>query len=176
MTVLEQKVDALVELAMVKTKFQQKQAVEKLKRLMDAPQEAESIWSQEAGSIGAQDSEAVTRKIMAELGCPDRMMGYDYAVYAIGLAVEDQKIMRNITIMLYPAIAQKFDTTANRAERAIRHLVDVAWSRGDPDTLEKYFGNTVDPNKGKPTNGEFLARMANIVRQKTKAEGKYESE
>lgn len=160
MTVLEQKVNALAEMATAKNKFEEKKAYEKLKQLIDGQQEAEDI--------GAQDAEAVIRKLMAELGCPDRLIGYDYAVYAIGLAVEDQKIMRRITSMLYPAIAQKFDTTANRVERAIRHLIDVAWSRGDPDTLEEYFGNTVDPNKGKPTNGEFLARMANIIRQRMK--------
>lgn len=160
MTVLEKKVNALAEMAMAKNKFEKKKAYEKLKQLIDGQQEAEDI--------GAQDAEAVIRKLMAELGCPDRLIGYDYAVYAIGLAVEDQKIMRRITSMLYPAIAQKFDTTANRVERAIRNLIDVAWSRGDQDTLEEYFGNTVDPNKGKPTNGEFLARMANIVRQRMK--------
>ena len=65
-------------------------------------------------------------------------------------------------------MAARFDTTAARVERAIRHLVEVTWSRGDLKVLERYFGNTVSPEKGKPTNGEFIARLANVVKEKMK--------
>ena len=69
---------------------------------------------------------------------------------------------------LYSQPAARFDTTAARVERAIRHLVEVTWSRGDLKVLERYFGNTVSPEKGKPTNGEFIARLANIVKLRMK--------
>lgn len=160
MTVLEQKVEALAELAMAKNKFETLLAMEKLKKLMDEPQEAEDT--------GEQDAEDITRKILAELGCPDGLIGHRYAVYGIGLGVEDPKVMDNLSELLYPAIEKRFGTTGTRVERAIRHMIDVAWCRADPDTLDRYFGNTVDPEKGKPTNKAFLARITNIVRKKMK--------
>lgn len=73
--------------------------------------------------------------------------------------------INNITFGLYPQIAAKFDTTASRVERGIRHLIEVTWTRADMDILCGYFGNTVSPDRGKPTNGEFIARIANVVRQ-----------
>ena len=73
-----------------------------------------------------------------------------------------------ITFGLYPQLAAAFDTTAARVERAMRHLVEVTWTRGDVDVLNRYFGNTVSPDKGKPTNGEFVARISNIVKLKMK--------
>ena len=160
MTVLEQKVEALAELAMAKNKFETLLAMEKLKKLMDEPQEAEDT--------GEQDAEDITRKILAELGCPDGLIGHRYAVYAIGLGVEDPKVMDNLSELLYPAIEKRFDTTGTRVERAIRHMIDVAWCRADPDTLDRYFGNTVDPEKGKPTNKAFLVRITYIVRKTMK--------
>lgn len=74
----------------------------------------------------------------------------------------------NITFGLYPQLAAAFDTTAARVERAMRHLVEVTWTRGDVDVLNRYFGNTVSPDKGKPTNGEFIARITNIVKLRMK--------
>ena len=73
-----------------------------------------------------------------------------------------------ITKVLYPQVAKTFGTTPSRVERAIRHAIEVAWNRGDLDVLDKYFGNTVSASKGKPTNSEFIARVANIVRQRMK--------
>lgn len=74
--------------------------------------------------------------------------------------------INNITFGLYPQIAAKFDTTASRVERGIRHLIEVTWIRADMDILCGYFGNTVSPDRGKPTNSEFIARIANVVRQR----------
>ena len=74
--------------------------------------------------------------------------------------------INNITFGLYPQIAAKFDTTASRVERGIRHLIEVTWTRADMDILCGYFGNTVSPDRGKPTNGEFIARIANVVCQR----------
>ena len=82
--------------------------------------------------------------------------------------IHDQMYINNITFGLYPQLAARFDTTAARVERAIRHLIEVTWSRGDVDVLMRYFGNTVSPDKGKPTNGEFIARLSNIVKLRLK--------
>ena len=74
--------------------------------------------------------------------------------------------MNSITFGLYPQLAAMFDTTASRVERAIRHLIEVTWTRGDWDTLNRYFGNTISAAKAKPTNGEFIARLANVIKQR----------
>ena len=78
--------------------------------------------------------------------------------------IEDENLINKITFRLYPEVAAKFDTTASRVERAIRHLIENIWLRGDEQVLFKYFRNSISPEKGKPTNGEFIARIANIVR------------
>ena len=89
-------------------------------------------------------------------------------MYAIGLGVEDPKVMDNLSELLYPAIEKRFDTSGVRVERAIRHMIDVAWCRADPDAVDRYFGNTVDPQKGRPTVKAFLVRITYIVRKKMK--------
>lgn len=114
------------------------------------------------------DVETIIRDILLELGAPDRLLGHSMVVTGIMLAVNDWKYVKNITSDLYPTIAEKHGTTASRVERAIRHLIEVAWMRGDMDVLAKYFGNTVSTDKAKPTNGEFIARMANLVKQRLK--------
>ena len=91
-------------------------------------------------------------------------MGHPYVIRGILLVMEDRMYINNITMLLYPKLAAEFDTTAARVERAIRHLIEVTWFRGDMDVLDKYFGNTVSASRGKPTNGEFIARMANVVK------------
>ena len=83
---------------------------------------------------------------------------------AIELVIGNRLYINSITFGLYPQLAVEFDTTAARVERAIRHLIEVTWCRGDLDTLEKYFGNTISASRGKPTNGEFIARLANVVK------------
>ena len=111
------------------------------------------------------DPEYLIRELLLELGAPDHLVGHPYTVQAILLVVQDRTYIDSITFGLYPQLAAKFDTTAARVERAIRHLVEVTWTRGDWDVLGRYFGNTVSPDRGKPTNGEFIARLTNIVRQ-----------
>ena len=76
--------------------------------------------------------------------------------------------INGITFLLYPRLAATFNTTASRVERALRHLVEVTWARGDYEVLNRYFGNTISAEKGKPTNSEFLARLANVVRERTR--------
>ena len=113
----------------------------------------------------ASDQEGICRDVFLELGCPDHLIGYEMAVYSIVLCLENRKYIDNITCGLYPTVAEKFNSTSSRVERAIRHLIEVTWNRGDWEVLNHYFGNTVNPERGKPTNGEFIARMVNIVKQ-----------
>ena len=115
-----------------------------------------------------QDPEYLVRQILLDLGAPDHLLGHPYVVEAILLTLEDGMYIHNITFGLYPQLAATFDTTAARVERAIRHLIEVTWTRGDVDVLMRYFGNTVSPDKGKPTNGEFIARLANVVKLRMK--------
>ena len=102
----------------------------------------------------------------ATAGCDGRYMG-EGPIYAVpkvmekaGLTVDDMDVINAVTKVLYPEVARKFGTTASRVERAIRHAIEVAWDRGDLDTLQKYFGFTVSNSKGKPTNSEFIAMIA----------------
>ena len=110
------------------------------------------------------DPEQEIRRILLELGAPDHLVGHPYVIRAILLVISDRLYINSITFGLYPQLAVEFDTTPARVERAIRHLIEVTWARGDLDILEKYFGNTVSASRGKPTNGEFIARMANVVK------------
>lgn len=114
------------------------------------------------------DAEGIIRKVLLELGAPDHLTGHPYVVEAVLMAVENRYYINNITFGLYHQIAAKFDTTASRVERDIRHLIEVTWSRWDMDVLCSYFGNTVSADKGKPTNGEFIARLTNVVREQMK--------
>lgn len=109
-------------------------------------------------------------EIIHEIGVPAHIKGYQYLREAINLAVNDMEIINSITKELYPQIARKFNTTASRVERAIRHATEVAWDRGDIDTLQKWFGFTVSNQKGKPTNSEFIALVADKIRLEMKKE------
>ena len=99
-----------------------------------------------------------------EIGIPAHIKGYHYLRDAIMMAVEDMDVLNAITKVLYPTVAKKHQTTASRVERAIRHAIEVAWSRGKLDTLDELFGYTVSNGKGKPTNSEFIALIADTIR------------
>lgn len=99
-----------------------------------------------------------------DIGVPAHILGYQYLREAIAIAVNDVTVINGITKVLYPSVAKTFGTTSSRVERAIRHAIEVAWDRGDLDTLQKYFGYTVSHNKGKPTNSEFIALVADQIR------------
>ena len=105
-----------------------------------------------------------------EIGVPAHIKGYHYLRYAIALVVETPELINVITKELYPKVAMKFDTTPSRVERAIRHAIEVAWDRGDIDTLQKYFGYTVSNIKGKPTNSECIALIADKLAMQMKKE------
>lgn len=104
--------------------------------------------------------ELMVTSIIHEIGVPAHIKGYHYLREAIILAVNNIDIINAITKVLYPTVARKFDTTPSRVERAIRHAIETAWNRGDLDTLNRFFGYTVSNTKGKPTNSEFIAMIA----------------
>ncbi len=114
------------------------------------------------------DPETMLRDILLELGAPDHLVGHPYAVEGILMCLENRMYINNITFGLYPQIAAKYGTTASRVERAVRHLIEVTWNRGDMEVLTQYFGNTISGERGKPTNGEFIARITNVLQQRLK--------
>ena len=107
--------------------------------------------------------EMVVTDIIHEVGVPAHVKGYQYLREAICLTVQDMDVINAVTKVLYPAVAKKFDTTPSRVERAIRHAIEIAWDRGDLETLQKFFGYTVSNIKGKPTNSEFIAMIADSL-------------
>ena len=109
------------------------------------------------------DLEGQVSAIIHEIGVPAHIKGYQYVREAIIVAVEDMDVINAVTKVLYPEVAKRFGTTPSRVERAIRHGIEVAWDRGDLDTLQHYFGYTVNSAKGKPTNSEFIAMIADRI-------------
>ncbi len=110
--------------------------------------------------------------VIHEIGVPAHIKGYQYLREAIIITVQDMDVINAVTKVLYPAVAKRFNTTPSRVERAIRHAIEVAWDRGDLETLQKYFGYTVSNAKGKPTNSEFIAMIAdrlNLEEKKNKS-------
>lgn len=107
-----------------------------------------------------QSLESLVTEIIHEIGVPAHIKGYQYLREAIILTINDMDIINAVTKVLYPTVAKKFSTTPSRVERAIRHAIEVAWDRGDLETLQKFFGYTVSNIKGKPTNSEFVAMIA----------------
>jgi two-component system response regulator (stage 0 sporulation protein A) len=108
--------------------------------------------------------ESEVTSIIHEIGIPAHIKGYQYLRDAIIMAINDMDILNSITKQLYPSIAKHYNTTPSRVERAIRHAIEVAWSRGKMDTIDKLFGYTVNNGKGKPTNSEFIALIADRLR------------
>ncbi len=153
MNVLELQVDALMRLCTAEQENERLQAREEVRRML------ENRLTRRVSS----DPEYLIRELLLELGAPDHLVGHPYVVQAVLLVVKNRNFIDNITFGLYPQLALLFETTPSRVERGIRHLIEVTWTRGDWDVLNRYFGNTISADRGKPTNGEFLARMANIV-------------
>lgn len=113
--------------------------------------------------------ETMVTGIIHEIGVPAHIKGYQYLREAIIIAVDDMDVINAITKVLYPQVAKTFQTTPSRVERAIRHAIEVAWDRGDLDTLQRFFGYTVSNTKGKPTNSEFIALIADKLQLQLKS-------
>ena len=103
-------------------------------------------------------------QMLHEIGIPAHIKGYQYLRDAIGISVEEKDMLTSVTKILYTTIAKRHQTTPSRVERAIRHAIEVAWSRGKMDTINEIFGYTVSNGKGKPTNSEFIALIADKIR------------
>ena len=111
-----------------------------------------------------RDLEQDVTDMIHEIGVPAHIKGYQYLREAIMMSVDNPSMISSITKSLYPTIAKRFQTTPSRVERAIRHAIEVAWSRGRMETLDALFGYTIDTGKGKPTNSEFIALIADKIR------------
>ena len=126
---------------------------------------------QDKASLTAKNEsniETMVTAIIHEIGVPAHIKGYQYLREAIMIAVDDMDVINAITKVLYPQVAKTFATTPSRVERAIRHAIEVAWDRGDLETLQKFFGYTVSNTKGKPTNSEFIALIADRLQLQLK--------
>ena len=112
-------------------------------------------------------------EVLKDLGVPTNLNGYDYLRSVIAMCVEDKTILESITGRLYPEIAERYDTTPSRVERAIRHAIEVAWDRGDLDVFKRYFGNTISSMRGKATNSEFISCIATNLRMEVQQDGQH---
>ena len=135
--------------------------------LLDRIRQINTFSRQEAFPASAKPNdanlEALVTEIIHEIGVPAHIKGYQYLREAIILTINDMDIINAVTKVLYPEVAKKFNTTPSRVERAIRHAIEVAWDRGDIEVLQKFFGYTVSNIKGKPTNSEFIAMIADCL-------------
>ncbi len=123
-----------------------------------------------ANSKSKEDNlEALVTNIIHEVGVPAHIKGYQYLRDGIIMVIEDMDVLNQITKQLYPDLAKKHKTTPSRVERAIRHAIEVAWNRGEINTIENIFGYTINANKGKPTNSEFIAMIADKLRLEIKS-------
>ena len=127
-----------------------------------------SVPSGQTPAIDSVDLETQVTRIIHQIGVPAHIKGYQYLRTAILMTVSDSDIINSVTKVLYPSVAKKYQTTTSRVERAIRHAIEVAWDRGDVETLNSYFGYTIQTARGKPTNSEFIAMIADNLRLKYK--------
>ncbi len=144
-----------------------------LSALVERMEEVRSVAPNRTPQIrtGNGGIEAMVTNIIHEIGVPAHIKGYQYLREAIIIAVGDMEVINAITKVLYPQVAKAFQTTPSRVERAIRHAIEVAWDRGDLDTLQRFFGYTVSNTKGKPTNSEFIALIADKLQLQLKSSG-----
>ena len=141
---------------------------EHLRSLLEGRRKSASATGDTATEDDAPDIKMQVTKIIHQIGVPAHIKGYQYLRTAILLTIQDSDIINSVTKTLYPSVAKKYQTTTSRVERAIRHAIEVAWDRGDVDTLNSYFGYTIQNNRGKPTNSEFIAMIADNLRLKYK--------
>ena len=153
---INEKLNAIISYILAETEEEKEKAVSEMKNL-----KTEKVITKDV------EEEIVT--ILCEIGMPEHIKGYKYSVNAIKSVIENPDMLEAVVGELYPAVAEKFNTTGSRVERAIRHAIEVAWERCDFKTTEKYFGSTVSALKGKPTNSEFIARIANIVQRRMRS-------
>ncbi|MBQ3064162.1 MAG: sporulation transcription factor Spo0A [Clostridia bacterium] len=164
-TMIAEAVAAGADLCLMKP-YDKESLCEHLRRLLSARSGSDATPKKGADAI--PDIETQVTKIIHQIGVPAHIKGYQYLRTAILLTIQDSDIINSVTKVLYPSVAKKYQTTTSRVERAIRHAIEVAWDRGDVDTLNSYFGYTIQNNRGKPTNSEFIAMIADNLRLRYK--------
>lgn len=137
---------------------------ERVAQLVEESQADSSFSMSQQYEVDDAQLEVEVTAIIHKIGVPAHIKGYHYLRESIILAVKDNEIINSITKQLYPTVAKKFNTTSSRVERAIRHAIEVAWDRGDVEVLNSYFGYTIHNTRGKPTNSEFIAMIADRMR------------
>ena len=163
-TMIAEAVAAGADLCLMKP-YDKESLCEHLRRLLSG---RNTGTAQKKGTEAIPDIETQVTKIIHQIGVPAHIKGYQYLRTAILLTIQDSDIINSVTKVLYPSVAKKYQTTTSRVERAIRHAIEVAWDRGDVDTLNSYFGYTIQNNRGKPTNSEFIAMIADNLRLRYK--------
>ncbi len=158
-------IDAGAEYCMLKP-LDYSSLVERIMRLM-AKRSDKLIRKKVAPNV-RNDLESQVTKVIHQIGVPAHIKGYQYLRTAILMTIEDNEVINSVTKILYPSVAKQYQTTSSRVERAIRHAIEVAWDRGDIDTLNAYFGYTIQNTRGKPTNSEFIAMIADNLRLSNK--------
>ena len=145
--------------------------VDRIKQMMKPPSGSSSgyVFSNNQNTKKSVDLDVRITEVMHHLGVPAHIKGYIYLREAIELVINDIEFLGAVTKELYPSVAEKYNTTPSRVERAIRHAIEVSWDRGNITALNKYFGNTVSANSGKPTNSQFIAKIADKLRLEMRA-------
>lgn len=123
-----------------------------------------SAKSDSVSVFNQSDIEVIISNTMRDIGVPAHIKGYQYLRSSIILCINDSEMLGSVTKLLYPTVAKMYDTTPSRVERAIRHAIEVAWDRGDVDVLSSYFGYTIQSERGKPTNSEFIAMISDKLK------------
>lgn len=154
---LEKKIDLIARALLSRNASDRSEALSQLQELMSRRAETPT------------DPDSLIRAILLELGMPDHIKGHAYTVCALTALIEDPTLIDAVTGKLYPLVASIHGVTPVRVERAIRHAIEVCLTRIELDTMSTYFGSTISALRGKPTNSEFLARIANVARQRLRA-------
>ena len=140
-----------------------------LERIYQIKNSSEKLATREFTKHEPYEIEAKVTEVIHEIGVPAHIKGYQYLREAIMMTIDNMDIINSITKQLYPTVAKTYNTTPSRVERAIRHAIEVAWDRGDTDVLNSFFGYTISGGKGKPTNSEFIAMIADRLRLQLKS-------
>lgn len=157
MKMMEQKLNAVLRCLAAQRQEEREAARVQLRAMMHQSQQPQ------------HSTEDQVRALLLEMGIPDHLKGHRYLVYALCATVAEPRLGMSLSHRLYPAVARQFDATTAQVERAMRHAIEVAWDRGDWQVFGRYFGNTVSAHRGKPTNGEFIARMVNVLQRQQQA-------
>lgn len=148
--------------------FESKTLATKVNNLIGANRLDISNIAYNVHDTNSNDIECVITDIIHQIGIPAHIKGYHYLRTAIMLSVEDSEMLNSVTKLLYPSVAHQYSTTSSRVERAIRHAIEIAWDRGDVEVLNSFFGYTIHNTRGKPTNSEFIALIADKLRLRYK--------